>query len=262
LAIAPNPPIPHITLVLAMSLDGKIADAQRGAARFSSAADLAHLEEKVAAADGVLFGGGTLRAYGTTLSVRDPDLLAQRRQRQQTNQPMQIVWSPSGNLDPKLRYFQQPIPRGLVTTAAGAHRWAETGQFEHIWPVPAAKTQPWDWPWILAQLKAAGIHRLALLGGGRLTAELLSRHCVHEVFMTVCPLILGGATAPTPVDGAGFLVAVAPRLQLLSHRAVAGEVFLHYRVKGMSAGETDFPEPSDRSIAEGILVLEGQNSKT
>lgn len=220
-----------------MSLDGKIADAQRGAARFSSAADLAHLEERVAAADGVLFGGGTLRAYGTTLSVRRPDLLAQRRQRQQTDQPVQIVWSPSGNLDPTFRYFQQPVPRGLITTASGAHHWRETGLFEHIWPVPEAKTQPWDWRWILTKLKAAGIHHLALLGGGRLTAELLSYHCVQDIFMTVCPLILGGATAPTPVDGAGFLVAVAPRLQLLSHRAVAGEVFLHYRVENLPLGE-------------------------
>jgi 5-amino-6-(5-phosphoribosylamino)uracil reductase len=223
--------------VLAMSLDGKIADAQRGAARFSSAADLAHLEEKVAAADGVLFGGGTLRAYGTTLSVRHPDLLAQRRQRQQPDQPMQIVWSPSGNLDPTFRYFQQRIPRGLVTTEAGAHRWIKTGLFEHIWPVPEGQTQPWNWPWILAQLKAVGIHHLALLGGGRLAAELLGCHCVHELFMTVCPLILGGATAPTPVDGAGFLVATAPRLQLLSHWAAADEIFLHYRVNRPSLGE-------------------------
>lgn len=225
-----------------MSLDGKIADAQRGAARFSSSTDLAHLEEKVAAADGVLFGGGTLRAYGTTLSVRSPDLLAQRRQRQQTEQPVQIVWSPSGSLDPALRYFQQPVPRGLVTTAAGAHRWTATGLFKHIWTVPAAKTQPWDWPWVLAQLKAAGIHQLALLGGGGLTAELLGSRCIHEIFMTVCPLILGGATAPSPVDGAGFLAAVAPRLQLLSHRVAEGEVFLHYRVQ---------PAPDDKFLYPG-----------
>jgi 5-amino-6-(5-phosphoribosylamino)uracil reductase len=32
------------------------------------------------------------------------------------------------------------------------------------------------------------------------------------------------------VDGEGFLAAIAPRLQLLSHRAIADEVFLHYRV--------------------------------
>ena len=88
-----------------MSADGKIADESHSAARFSSEADLAHLEERVAAVDGVLFGGGTLRAYGTTLSVRDADLLAQRRQRGQAQQPVQMVWSPSGNLDPNFRFF-------------------------------------------------------------------------------------------------------------------------------------------------------------
>ncbi|WOD40946.1 RibD family protein [Nodosilinea sp. E11] len=231
MAIAPIPdsPLPHVTLVLAMSLDGKIADVQRGAARFSSAADLAHLEAQVAAADGVLFGAGTLRAYGTTLSVRQPDLLAERRQRGQADQPWQIVWSPSGHLDPSWRYFRQPVPRGLLTTAAGATDW-NPEQFQRIWTIPEAKTQPWDWPWILAQFRAAGMGRLALLGGGGLVAELLRCHCIHEIFITVCPLLLGGATAPTPVEGAGFLTAVAPRLQLLSSQTVGGEVFLHYGV--------------------------------
>ncbi len=230
MAIAPDQPIPHVTLVLATSLDGKIADVQRGAARFSSAADLAHLEQRVAAADGVLFGGGTLRAYGTTLSVRAPHLLAQRQWQGQPDQPIQIVWSPSGNLDPGCRYFQQPVPRGLVTTGCGGQRWADTSLFERVWTVPEAKTQPWDWPWILHQFHQAGIHTLALLGGGGLTAELLRWRCVDEIFITLCPLILGGATAPTPVDGEGFLAATAPRLELLSHRVVDGEVFLHYRV--------------------------------
>ncbi|PSN15758.1 riboflavin deaminase [filamentous cyanobacterium CCT1] len=212
-----------------MSLDGKIADVHRGAARFSSPADLAHLEVQVAAVDGVLFGGGTLRAYGTTLSVRNAELLAQRRQRGQPEQPVQIVWSPSGNLNPKLRYFQQSVPRGLVTTAAGAKGW-QADQFHHIWPIPEDKTQPWDWAWVLAQFRQAGINSLALLGGGGLAADLLRCHCVHEIFITVCPLILGGTTAPTPVEGAGFLADLAPRLRLLSNHTVGDEVFLHYRV--------------------------------
>jgi 5-amino-6-(5-phosphoribosylamino)uracil reductase len=231
LAITPesNPAIPYTTLVLAMSLDGKIADAQRGAARFSSPADLAHLEAQVAAADGVLFGGGTLRAYGTTLSVRNPELLAQRRQRGQSDQPIQIVWSPSGHLNPKLRYFRQPVPRGLVTTWAGAEGW-KANQFQYIWTIPEDKTHPWDWVWVLAQLKQVGINTLALLGGGGLAADLLRCRCVHEVFITVCPLILGGTMAPTPVEGAGFLADLAPRLTLLSNQTVGDEVFLHYRV--------------------------------
>lgn len=233
-----------------MSLDGKIADVQRGAARFSSSADLAHLETQVAKADGVLFGGATLRTYGTTLSVRKPELIAQRQRRGQPDQPMQIVWSPSGNLDPHLRYFQQPVPRGLITTQAGAKPWG-VDQFKHIWAVPTGKTQPWDWPWILAQLKQTGIATLALLGGGGLAAELLRCHCVHELFITVCPLILGGATAPTPVEGAGFLAEFAPRLALISSRAVGDEVFLHYRVLPLHGTANSFTLENNKPSPTG-----------
>ncbi|NJL45650.1 MAG: RibD family protein [Leptolyngbyaceae cyanobacterium SM2_3_12] len=226
------PQLPHISLVLAMSLDGKIADAQRQPARFGSTADLAHLEARVALADGVLFGGGTLRAYGSTLSIRNPALITQRQERGQPDQPLQIVWSPSGQLDPHCRFFQQPVPRSLVTTLDGARGWQHQGGFQHIWTLPDDQTYPWDWSATLAQLTQAGLHRLALLGGGRLAAELLREGLVEEIFITVCPLILGGETAPTPVDGEGFLAAQAPRLQLISSQVVGDEVFLHYQVLG------------------------------
>jgi 5-amino-6-(5-phosphoribosylamino)uracil reductase len=42
-------------------------------------------------------------------------------------------------------------------------------------------------------------------------------------------MILGGATAPTPVEGSGFLADLAPRLELLSVHTIEQEVFLHYR---------------------------------
>jgi 5-amino-6-(5-phosphoribosylamino)uracil reductase len=222
---------PQTTLVLATSLDGKIADRQRRAARFSSQADLNHLEARVAAVDGVLFGGGTLRAYGTTLRVQNPALVEERRSRGQAEQPLQIVWSPSGNLDPQCRFFQQPVPRGLITTVSGVQAWLHTAAFDHQWVVPQAQTQPWDWPWILAQLHQTGLKTLALLGGGRLTADLLHHGLVDEVYITICPLLLGGATAPTPVDGEGFLAEMAPRLQLRSAQTLGDEVFLHYRVQ-------------------------------
>lgn len=222
---------PWMSLVLAMSLDGKIADVQRRAARFSSPADLDHLEARVAEVDGVLLGGGTLRAYGTTLSVRNPHLVDARRQRGQTDQPLHIVWSPSGRFDPQCRFFQQPVPRGLITTATGAQLWQGKPDFDHLWALLDDQADPWPWPDLLAQFPGQGIQSLALLGGGFLTAELLRHGLIDEVYLTLCPLLIGGATAPTPVDGEGFLAELAPRLMLVSCQPVADEVFLHYRVQ-------------------------------
>lgn len=219
-------PRPHVVVVLAMSADGKIADAQRSAARFSSPPDLQHLEAEIAEADGVLIGAATLRAYGTTLPVRSLDLVDARRQRGQTRQPIHIICSGSGQLPRDLPFFRQPVPRGLLTSTEGASRWRQQGGFDYVWPIAR-----WDWPEILQSLSKYGIRRLALLGGGQLVASLVTADCVDELVLTVCPLLIGGATAPTPMDGEGFWAAQAPRLQLWRVETVDQEVRLRYRLQ-------------------------------
>lgn len=208
-----------------MSADGKIADRNRSAARFSSPEDIAHLETQVAKADAVLFGAGTLRAYGTCLSVRQPSLIEQRRTHKQNDQPIQIVCSRSGVFDPTLRFFRQIVPRWLLTTQQGAKSWAGQDLFERILCVPA---DPDDWPAILATLAANGIRNLAVLGGGTLVANLVQQDLVDELYLTVCPVLLGGRMAPTPCDGIGLNTDLALRLELIEAETRGNEVFLHY----------------------------------
>lgn len=220
-------PRPHTTVVLAMSLDGKIADRDRAAARFSSARDLAHLEQRVAEADGVLFGAGTLRAYGTCLSVRQPSLRQARTARGQAPQPVQVVGSASGRLDPAMKFFQQPVPRWLLTSPTGASRWPKGSPFHQILPL-LGETET-DWRVVAQGLYEQGIHRLALLGGGSLVAAWVAADLVDDWWVTVCPLVLGGQQAPTLCDGEGWPAALAPRLHLLTADVQGQEVFLHYR---------------------------------
>jgi len=121
----------HTTVILAMSADGKITDCALTAARFGSANDKSHLEQQVANSDAVLFGNGTLRAYGTTLRVISPDLLEQRKVQGKPPQPVQIVCSRSRKFDPNWRFFQQPVPRWLLTGQDG-----DTAEEETAMPCP------------------------------------------------------------------------------------------------------------------------------
>lgn len=236
--------MPHTTVILAMSADGKITDVALTAARFGSANDKSHLEEQVAASDAILFGNGTLRAYGTTLRVISPDLVKQRERQGKPPQPVQIVCSRSREFDPNWRFFQQPVPRWLLTG-----KDEETAEEETAMPFPypmkdsmfdrtlIANTVAGEIDWIDAfqQLEALGIERLAILGGGKLVASVLAAGLIDELWLTVCPLILGGVDAPTPVEGKGFLADLAPKLELLAVKQVGGEVFLHYRVESQSS---------------------------
>ena len=224
-----NPDRPFTKVVLAMSADGKIADQTRAPARFGSAADKRHLEAQIADCDAVLFGADTLRAYSTSLPITTPALLQQRQAQQRSPQPIHIVCSPSGKLDPNLRFFQQSLPRWLLTSAVGAQPWQGQPHFDRI--LVEEFTPPNCWQSILQKLLQRGINQLAVLGGGQLVASLVEADQIDELYLTICPLILGGQTAPTPVAGHGFPAAIAPRLELLSVRSVEQEVFLRYRVR-------------------------------
>lgn len=215
---------------MAMSADGKIADASRAAARFGSIYDRRHLEQQIALADGVLFGAGTLRAYGTSLRVSNAELLRQRQQQGRPAQPVQIVCSRSGRIDPQLPFFQQPFPHWLLTTSTGACYWQDRDEFEQI-VIATTEIAEFDWQQALSQLSTLHLNRLAVLGGGNLVGALFAQGMVDELWLTVCPLVLGGVNAPTPVAGEGFLASIAPRLELLEVCPLDQEVFIHYRVR-------------------------------
>ena len=221
---------PKTTVVLAMTADGKIADYQSSPARFGSATDKLHLERQVSLADGVLFGAGTLRAYGTTLSVKNTQLLQNRRKRRQSAQPIQIVVSASGDIDPQLRFFEQPIPRWLLTSATSAKSWQNTPQFDRILIAKLNDNLQIDWIDVFTRFRELGLNKLAILGGGRLIASLLELDSIDELWLTVCPLILGGETSPTPVGGMGFLQFQGKKLKLLEVKRIDDELFLHYSI--------------------------------
>ncbi len=276
--------MPHTTVILAMSADGKITDCALTAARFGSANDKSHLEQQVAASDAILFGNGTLRAYGTTLRVTSPDLVKQRELQGKPPQPVQIVCSRSREFDPNWRFFQQPIPRWLLTgqdadVSNGLEARSTINELScgtGILPVAKrlidnaaickfdrtliANTIAGEIDWIDAfqQLETLGIKRLAILGGGKLVASVLAAGLIDELWLTVCPLILGGADAPTPVEGKGFLADLAPKLELLAVKQVGGEVFLHYRCDRSLEGGHGGTAPTfdlSQECATGEIVL-------
>jgi 5-amino-6-(5-phosphoribosylamino)uracil reductase len=165
---------PHTTVILAMTADGKISDRHKTAARFGSQQDKDHLESQIALVDGVLFGAETLRAYGTTLSIQNPDLLAQRQTRSQPCQPVHIVCSASGRLDPQFPFFVQPVPRWLLTTDEGADQWRsqKSAGFEKIIQIEN-QASAINWEQAFKKLGELGIKKLAVLGGGTLISSLL-----------------------------------------------------------------------------------------
>jgi len=218
---------PHVEVVLAMSVDGHIADGSRSPHRIGSRADREHLDRRLADCDAVLMGASTLRAIGYALQIRDPGLLAARPERHGSRQPVQIVASLSGKLSDSMAFFAEPVPRWLVTVSSSAGAWQNRDHFDRV--VTAGDDEV-DWHDAMSQLAAGGIGRVCLAGGGDLVAGVLGQGLVDEIWMTVCPVLIGGRGAPTPVDGPDLLLGQLPAVSLVTAEQAGEELFLHYRV--------------------------------
>ena len=217
-----------LRLVLAVSLDGRLAPAAGGAAQLGGSGDRRALEEALAWADGVLIGAETLRCHGSTCLIHAADLVAQRQQRCQPPQPTTLVVSRSARFPAQMGFWQQPLQRWLVAPdpvalAAAAPSTPPVG-FHRQLPLQS-------WPQLLAALAGEGLERLVLLGGAALAGSLLAEGLVDELQLTLCPLLLGGTHSwlpATPLLPRPFTAAGG--WQLVEQRPLGGdELLLRYR---------------------------------
>jgi 5-amino-6-(5-phosphoribosylamino)uracil reductase len=208
--------------VLAVSLDGRLAPPDGGAAQFGGPGDRRVLEEALAWADGALVGAETLRRHGSTCLIHQPDLLAHRRCQGRPDQPHALVLSRSGVLPPQLPFWRQPLqrwwlrPHGLDAEQAGE---------DYDRQLPFA-----SWPDLRHQLAKLGLARLVLLGGADLASQWLAAGMVDELQLTLCPLLLGGAHSWCSAGAAGLGLGLDRwRWRLLEHRPLGGdELLLRY----------------------------------
>ncbi|HPU85181.1 MAG TPA: RibD family protein [Candidatus Latescibacteria bacterium] len=219
---------PHVRLMMAMTLDGKIATSRREAARFGGPEDTRRLETQVAWADVLLFGAATLRAYGTTYRVKREALLNLRQRRRQPPQPVTAVVTSSLDIPLDMPFFtRQDVPRIIVTTESEQNRAAT--RFHGLAEVIARGAFAVDWNAVLAEFKTRGLKRVLLLGGGHLNAELFSLGCVDEVCLTISPYVYGGVDAPTIADGNLAAACWPNELLLRTCELVGQEVFCTYQ---------------------------------
>ena len=216
----------HVTLILAMTADGKIGPVDRASPHFG-AADRARLRRLCAAADVLVMGASALRAEGTTVRLSE-EQVAERSAAGRPAQPATCLVSRAGDLDPSLPFFtRQRIPRYLAV--ADEHAAAARLRLRHLTEVWGCGAGGVDLVQLTARFAAAGWEKIALLGGGQFNAAWLKVLPIHRLELTLAPWLFGGATAPTPVDGDGL--PEPRRLELVSaETAEDGLLFLSYVV--------------------------------
>ena len=218
---------PEVRLVLAISLDGRLAPAEGGAAQLGGEGDRVALDQALAWADACLIGAGTLRAHHCTCLIRNRTLVNKRLAAGRPGHPAAVIVSRSPDFSLSWRFFQQPLCRWLIAPAPMEHG------FDH-W-IPLADS----WPQQLADLGSAGIKRLVLLGGAHLAADLLAADCVDGLQLTLVPRGLGGSKSWLPTGLSALPESLTARNAWRAEGAEPlgeGEWLLRYRRLRSGAG--------------------------
>ena len=216
----------------AISADGKLAPANRKFIPFGSKLDQEHLYELRTTADAVMSGARTVDSSAVTMGSGEARFRKRRLALGLPEYFPRVIVSGSGSIDPGAEIFKHRFSPIIVLTSARAKPSQIKVLKGLVDAVEICGDREMDFTSALKYLRATwNIQRLLCEGGGEVNGAMFKAGLVHEVHLTLCPVILGGRQAPTLADGVGFeSLAEAARLELVSQRRVGDEYFLVYRV--------------------------------
>lgn len=208
----------------AMSADGKIGTFRHDHVAIGSSEDRLQMSRLRVQADAVVVGGQTFRNWPIPLVERPADAAAAPPR----GRPMiNAVLTRRGVADAAGARFPSDRVDLRVYGPPDLDRAAHERQ---LGAVVVTAPQP-GLGWVLGQLEREGCRAVLIEGGGDMIFAALEDDLLDELYLTICPSVIGGRTAPTPADGPGFSAEELRRLQLLDVRAVGDEVYLHYAVR-------------------------------
>ena len=212
--------LPFVTLKLAMTLDGRIADREHRSKWITGEAARAEVQRMRRRADAMLVGAGTVCAD-------DPSLLCRIRG---GGELMRVVVDASGRTPPEAKvYTDEAASRTIVaTTPQGAslkgERWSRHGA--QVWIFSADKNGRIPLKRVLRRLGDAGLLHVLCEGGGQLAGALHDAGLVDEYAFFYAPVILGDTRAVSGMAGRGRLLTGAERLRMVETRRLGEDVLI------------------------------------
>ena len=223
-------PYPYVLLSAAVSLDGYLDDTGPERLLLSSPADFDRVDEVRASVDAILVGAGTIRADNPRLLVNSPERRAARVAAGQSEYPLKVTVSGSGDLDPAANFWHTGGEKIVFTTDKGAERARALGLAADVVPLGPDL----GWRRLLEHLHdARGVRRLMVEGGGTIHTQLLQQGLADELQLVLAPLFVGDPDAPR-LFGPG---AYQPgRLRLTETRRIEDVVLMRYEPTAPGTG--------------------------
>lgn len=211
---------PYLGINMVSSLDGKAALDWRTRG-LSSEVDRRVFHLLRTQGDAVMVGAGTVRAERYGRMTKSDELRQIRVNDGLVPDALAVVVSGRLDLPPDLPLLNEPDQKVVIATASGDTLPGVTGDVEY------ARVGD-DLPRLMAYLhEHHGIRSVLCEGGPTLNSFLFAAGVVDELFLTLNPKLLGGASALTIVAGRELVEPAEP--SLVSVAEDDGELFTRWR---------------------------------
>jgi diaminohydroxyphosphoribosylaminopyrimidine deaminase/5-amino-6-(5-phosphoribosylamino)uracil reductase len=222
--------LPYVHAKWAMTVDGKIATATGDSKWISGESSRAIVHELRGRMDGIAVGVETAIADDPSLTARPSGPRTATR----------IVFDRQARLPLGSRLVRtaETTPVVVVTSQTAPPERVEALRLEgvKILSLPEFPNPDEFLKSALEEFGLMGMTNLLIEGGGRLLGSFFDADLIDELHVFIGPMIVGNATARSPVAGSGTKVlAEATRLNLNHATRVGQDTYLHYTRNGSSA---------------------------
>lgn len=199
--------LPYITLKMAMTLDGRIAD-QTGRSKWISCdKSRSHVAKLRARADAIMVGAGTALAD-------DPSLLAGHGK--DARKPYRIIVDDNGMSPPNARALTDDNAKCTIMAITSKcpedrrRQYAKNGS--SVWTIRGTSrgVSVTD---LSRRLGKSGFLHVICEGGGELARSLLGSDLVDEYLFFIAPKILGGGQSKPVIAGPPWNLGKGPELE-------------------------------------------------
>lgn len=220
---------PYLALNMVSTADGKAAVEGRTRA-ISTETDRQIFHNLRTQVDAVMAGAGTVKTERYGPIVKTEELRQKRVREGLAPDPLAIIVSGGLSVPADVPLLQDPDSRVVILTQAQHELDGVQANVEYL----RSEAGPFDLRPLLEQLRREhGIRSILCEGGPTLNESLLLYGLVDELFLTLAPVIGGGADALTIVAGQP-LPELVP-VELLWVMGDGSELFLRYGIGARSA---------------------------
>lgn len=215
--------VPYVTLKIAQTLDGKIADRDGGSKWITSATSRRKVHRLRSGYDAVLVGANTARADDPRLTVRMTE----------GRDPLRIVIDSRLRLRATLKCFTERGDRTVVLalneTKKKARKLATLRDLGvRVVHVRKARDGGVDLKDALKKIVGLGVNSLLVEGGAKIFTAFVAKELFDEIRIFAAPMFLGGGKSAIGDVGARSL-REAKRLEVVEVERSGADVFIQMR---------------------------------